>query len=770
MFKTIYIVLLALLATSVASAQSLYHVSHTTGKQTIGGVEVAVIPFNGAYPYPGGSFCGAGPYFVGQGSGGASVSGYKFVFSKPINAARFQITASEPGELISFDINNAPYPITTSHVSNYNSFCGNNNGWLVSAGKLGFNVVASNNSQVYITDSIRDITIYDVDWSAGSIFSFDFLLDTTTYIDSLTSFDACIGDTFKVNYTATGTFFTGNQFKLLLSDKNGSFANPTILATKTTTVSGVLSSIIPPLPSGDGYRMKIVSTNPIDTSKPSWHPIGIGNPPLIMAYSTSPGCEGDTMKVGVNEFSHTTLETWNGPGLLPNFYTKVATLYDVKLSDSGKYYVSVRDYGCESIDSTYLTIHPNPVHAIGTTNSPVCEYDTLKLTGNIDSAGAINVWFNPNNTKITGKDLVIPHAQLADSGMYVLATTLNGCTAKDTTYITVKPTPVPDASVNNPLCLGDKLMLSANCDLKNALIVWTGPRNFICSSADTIIDNITSAYNGKYWVTAFKNGCSYTDTVSVQVNPYPQIPVASHNNPVCVNGELVLSANGITQNAKYSWSGPNGFNLNGFNATISNITANYTGIYILKADINGCIKTDTLDILVSPMPPLPDISSNSPLRIGNTLHLNLNNAVSGIQYKWTGPLGFSTTETNPLINNTVYNNTGKYIVEANMNGCYITNSIDVMVDDVVDTNIVVLFPNANDGNFTVKLLLHKDLQVSISINDVAGHQLYAERSQTQNRVFEKQFNLKGQLASGIYTFRIIFGDTTKTIPFVVGRQ
>ena len=770
MLKTAYIVLLALLATTVAHAQSLYHVSHTTGKIQIGGIDVAVIPINNAYPYPGGNYCGAGPYFVGQGSSGASTSGYKFIFSKPINAARFQITASEPGELISFDVNGAPYAITNSQVSNYTGFCGNPNGWVVSGGQLMFNVVASNNSQVYIADSIRDITIYDLNYSAGSIFSFDFLLDTTTYIDTITSFEGCVGDTFKVNYTAAGTFYNGNQFKLLLSDKNGSFVSPVILTTATSTVSGVLSCVIPSLPSGDGYKMKIVSTNPIDTSEPIVHPIGIGNPPLIQAYSTSPGCEGDTMKVGVNEFSHVTWETWNGPGLLPNFSTKVATLYDVKLSDSGKYYVAVRDYGCESRDSTYLIIHPNPVHAIGTTNSPVCEGDSLKLSGNIDSVGAINVWFNPNNTKVIGKDLVLPKAQLADSGRYVLATTLNGCTAKDSTYIIVKPTPQPDAGVNTPLCSGDKLILSTHCNVKNPYIQWVGPRNFLCNSADTIIDNVTSLYNGIYTVTAIKNGCSATDTIVVQVSSYPPAPKATHNNPVCQDGELVLSADQITQSAKYYWTGPNGFNSNGYNATITNVTTNHSGNYILKADINGCIKTDTLDVNVSPQPPLPDITSNSPLRVGSTLHLNLNNSISGIQYKWTGPDGFSSTEVNPIINNTVFNNTGRYLIEANLNGCYITNYIDVVVSDVVDTGIVVLYPNANDGNFTIKLLLHNNQQLAISITDIAGHQLYTERGETQNNVFEKQFNLKGRLASGIYTFRIIFEGATKTIPFVVGRQ
>lgn len=771
MLKHTYILLLAVVTVFTTHAQTYYHVSHASGKQSIGGIDVGVAPVNGAYTYAPGQFCGAGPYFIGQGGGGAATSGYNFIFSKPIYAARFQITASETGEYISFDVNNIPYNLAPSQVTNFTGYCGNPNGWLVSNGQISFpSTLPMNNSQVYIVDSITSITIYDVNYSAGSVFNFDFVLDTVAIIDSISDNMLCIGDSLLVKFTAAGTFFNGNQFILQLSDKNGNFASSQTLGTISSIVSGTFNCVLPAIPSGEGYKLRIVSTLPADTSRVFATTLSIGNPPLIQAFSTSPGCEGDTMKVGVNEFSHVTERIWNGPGLLPNFLTRVATLIDVKLSDAGMYYVTVQDNGCEAIDSTYLEIHPNPVQSISFTNSPVCEGDTLKLYGNIDSAGVENIWMLPLGGTLKGKDVAIPNIQFGDSGQYVLATKLNGCTAKDTTYIIVKPTPYTYPAVNSPLCEGNKIILNANCAVKNAIFSWSGPKNFTMYHADTIIDNAATWHSGMYTVSAYSNGCATTQSLNVQVNAMPDIPAGSSNYPVCEHSDLVLTARNINQAADYSWSGPEGYIAYGYDAIRKDINIASSGKYIIKADSKGCITTDTIDVKVVELPPVPDIISNSPLHIGDELQLHLKNALSGIVYKWMGPYGFSTTEAHPVINSALKINSGRYTLMANRNGCYSQNHIDVVVDEVTDTGTIVLYPNANDGNFTVKALLTKDQDIKIRITDETGHQLYTLRTATQNKILEASINLKNTLSSGIYYLWLAIDGTIKSIPFVVNRQ
>lgn len=55
----------------------------------------------------------------------------------------------------------------------------------------------------------------------------------------------------------------------------------------------------------------------------------------------------------------------------------------------------------------------------------------------------------------------------------------------------------------------------------------------------------------------------------------------------------------------------------------------------------------------------PPIGSNSPICVGESLHLYADN-VPGASYSWTGPNGFTSTQQNPVINNVTMANAGVY--------------------------------------------------------------------------------------------------------------
>ena len=72
---------------------------------------------------------------------------------------------------------------------------------------------------------------------------------------------------FNVNFTLTGTMSPDNlnaapnEVIAQLSDADGNFNNPIELGRKTTNESGVILGRIPSVPSGDHYRIRVVSTN-----------------------------------------------------------------------------------------------------------------------------------------------------------------------------------------------------------------------------------------------------------------------------------------------------------------------------------------------------------------------------------------------------------------------------------------------------------------------------------------------------------------------------
>ncbi len=66
----------------------------------------------------------------------------------------------------------------------------------------------------------------------------------------------------SVPFTLTGTMHSGNVVTAQLSNASGSFASPTVLGTLNTTTSGTINGNIPAgIPTGGGYRIRVVSSD-----------------------------------------------------------------------------------------------------------------------------------------------------------------------------------------------------------------------------------------------------------------------------------------------------------------------------------------------------------------------------------------------------------------------------------------------------------------------------------------------------------------------------
>ena len=75
----------------------------------------------------------------------------------------------------------------------------------------------------------------------------------------------CGGASVSVPFTVTGTYTSGNVFTAQLSDASGSFASPVNLSgALTQTNSGTITATIPQgTAAGNGYRIRVVSSNPV---------------------------------------------------------------------------------------------------------------------------------------------------------------------------------------------------------------------------------------------------------------------------------------------------------------------------------------------------------------------------------------------------------------------------------------------------------------------------------------------------------------------------
>ncbi len=201
--------------------------------------------------------------------------------------------------------------------------------------------------------------------------------------DSITQLTTCAGGNLLVTFKTTGTFPLGNTFTAQISNALGSFATPLNIG-QTPFVFGqglILATLPKTLSFGFFYKIRVISSNPADTSV---SPSTIIISTIAQLNQIIKGCQGDS----------TTLTSTN---LLASSYSwsTNATTTSIKPTTPGIYSVTTKDIaGCKSTVSDTIigtvicagtgidentvnnifTIYPNPSNgfcnvAITNTNS-----------------------------------------------------------------------------------------------------------------------------------------------------------------------------------------------------------------------------------------------------------------------------------------------------------------------------------------------------------------------------------------------------------------
>lgn len=94
----------------------------------------------------------------------------------------------------------------------------------------------------------------------------------------------CAGTTMNVSFTVLGTFNAGNIFTAELSDATGTFSTPINIGTLSSTTSGIINGTIPfNTNGGSGYRIKVVSNDPVVTGSDNGSDIIINVPSTFYA-------------------------------------------------------------------------------------------------------------------------------------------------------------------------------------------------------------------------------------------------------------------------------------------------------------------------------------------------------------------------------------------------------------------------------------------------------------------------------------------------------
>jgi gliding motility-associated-like protein len=343
-------------------------------------------------------------------------------------------------------------------------------------------------------------------------------------------------------------------------------------------------------------------------------------------------CEGESVEFDAGVFDN---YLWNnGVSAQQTIIVDSAYTYIVTVSDA---------LGCTASDTVILSNYALPVVDLGTNNS-ACTGDTVTLDAGVFSSYK---WNTTENTQ------TVKEWNIGTYTYIVTVTDVNGCTASDTTDVSIQSSLVVNLGGDQNVCSGDSLILDAGS--------WS---SYEWISGNTDSTEVVTA-TGQYGVVVTDaNGCSGGDTVNISMVTLPTRTLIS-DTTLC-EGEITVLDAGAGYDS-YNWKS---------GSTQRYVSTDTTGEFVVTVGLLGCTRKDTASVTIT-LPPTINIGQNYVESCnGDTTIFQV--ASGFAKYEW------STGDTTYLIR---ASKTGTYSVTVgDVNGCESIDDVELIVYPV-DFNI-----------------------------------------------------------------------------------
>jgi gliding motility-associated-like protein len=286
------------------------------------------------------------------------------------------------------------------------------------------------------------------------------------------------------------------------------------------------------------------------------------------------------------------------------------------------YILTVKKGNCTATDTVKVQLLPLPITEVAK-NVLICSGDSVRIGGKA-VAGATYRW--QPTAGLSDSTLANPWLKLnaATQNRYIVTSRLNGCVTADTIQVTVnqtfsKPTLYGTASVC-PNTAGVSYSVR-NADAR-ALYRWTVKGGTIVSGQNTDSVRVNWGSASEAWIKAEVSnalGCSKgADSLAVTIFPLlkPQLPESPlQSDTLCLNdAQNVRYEVPLANGSVYTWGvSAGGEILSGQGSARIQVRWKSVGVgrvWISEAAGNGrCFgRSDTLQVLIAPMPNIPVIS------------------------------------------------------------------------------------------------------------------------------------------------------------------
>lgn len=287
--------------------------------------------------------------------------------------------------------------------------------------------------------------------------------------------------------------------------------------------------------------------------------ISVNDPNPVNPFSV---CSGETVVLTVQNTSYSgnVRYVWYGPLGIDTTLVPNLILSDIQINQAGTYTLEVWVNGCLSnlSNEQVIEVRPTPFAPEVTTNSPVCQGDSLTLCAAF-VPGANYEWVGPSGTFGPDFCLIIPVANTNDAGTYELRIEVDGCFSGFAEPVNVTVKTNPDALLLTDDCGGQICLNTTPACQLNALNPQGGLNYFwYDADVDTLIGssganaflplNLPGNYSeGVYdfYLVVEQDGCRSDASVShtIEMFSIPNIIADAGNDfAICAGDPLELCA------------------------------------------------------------------------------------------------------------------------------------------------------------------------------------------------------------------------------------
>ena len=341
-------------------------------------------------------------------------------------------------------------------------------------------------------------------------------------------------------------------------------------------------------------------------------------------------------------------ETLNNTGINP---VNVAYVYTLTAN------------GCSDTSVVSVQVNPTPVMTSTLTPAAICNNTMFDYIPASSTTGVVFTW---TRTAVTGisnatasgsgaiHETLTNTTNLPKTANYVYSMTINGCVKTQNIPVTVAPTPALTSDVSaTSICSGALYHYAPSTDVAGAAITWTRPVVTGISPAtgsgsnaidEVLTNNTPAALAVSYIYSMSAYGCTYVQTLNVNVKPSPKLSSTLAPDSVCTNTMFHYTPASLTAGTTFSWTRDNQVGISNTALTgvngVHEVLYDTTGLpvnvvynYVLSA--NGCLDSQNVVVEVNPLPVLSNNVSSLSVCDSTLFTFNPASITPGATFAWT---------------------------------------------------------------------------------------------------------------------------------------